>query len=298
MRYIQLILLGLVQGAAFVCMKIGVQTIPPFDVVYIRVLTAAVILLVLFMHEIKSGLKQIIDKIGVIFILSITSIIAPFTLLAWAETKMPSGIPSIYMALIPIVVALIGAKYGVEQKLGKMGYIGLLISVTGIVTLSVQSILGNGVSGLWPNIACLISTLFYSISILIVRRLHMIGSYVISTSVLVIASALLTPFFLIHTNYIYNFSLASIIASLVLGGLSTALALILMYNLVIRHGGVFATQANYIVPIAGLLWGLIVLGEKIPLLIIPSVAMVLYGLWLVRGRMGLPEKSRENFLDS
>lgn len=250
-----LILLSLMQGGAFTYMKIGVGSISSFELVFLRVFFATILLSLFFGRRILSSQTLIFKNLYRLIILAFTSIICPFLLLAWAETKMVSGIPPIYMALIPVFVALIGARLRMEAELGIYGYLGLCLSITGVIILSIYAILLQGLSGILPNLACFSSAIFYSISIIKVRLMKDLSPSLISTMVVIISFFITIPFLAFNLNEIHTPSFSALLASMILGIASTSLALILMYHLVQKKGGVFATLANYFVPLAGLFWG-------------------------------------------
>ena len=64
--------------------------------------------------------------------------------------------------------------------------------------------------------------------------------------------------------------------------LSTLIANLAFFVLISIAGSVFAGQISYFNAIAGIGWGVVVLGEKMPWSMLLSVAFIMTGLLLVR----------------
>lgn len=286
--YCSLATLSLMQGVAFTFMKIGVQTLTAFDVVYLRVLFAALIIMVYFLYRFGEFRRYLSRYWAQLLVLSVSSIILPFSLIAWSETKLPSGIPSIYMALIPIFVAVFGSIAGVENALNLRGYLGLLLGFLGVSALSFRDVVVVGISGVLPNVACFASAACYAFSIIRTRQIPDVPPRVISVTVMIFSCLILTPIFIASAPFGIEPSQDSLIAVLLLSIISTVGALVVLYFLINKIGGTFTAMANYLIPIMGLLWGYVILGERIPITTVPCVAAVLLGLRLVRGRRTSP----------
>jgi len=79
-------------------------------------------------------------------------------------------------------------------------------------------------------------------------------------------------------------------AILVALGISSAIALTLALDLVSTAGAVFAGQMAYSQTIAGIVWGMIFLGENLSALALGSLLLVFVGFWLVE-----PKRAGEDF---
>jgi drug/metabolite transporter (DMT)-like permease len=80
-------------------------------------------------------------------------------------------------------------------------------------------------------------------------------------------------------------------AGLILFG--TIMAYGIYFTLIERGGATYATMVTYIIPVNGLLLGAIVLGEALNLTIWISLALILGGVLLVRGREGRDRRPGE-----
>ncbi|NDW44142.1 response regulator [Ruegeria sp. PrR005] len=73
-------------------------------------------------------------------------------------------------------------------------------------------------------------------------------------------------------------------------GVSTAVALVLALDLVATAGPVFASQMAYSQTLAGIAWGMLLLGESLSPLAIASLLLVIVGFWLVE-----PKRAGDDF---
>ena len=70
----------------------------------------------------------------------------------------------------------------------------------------------------------------------------------------------------------------SLMAIAVLGIVQTGIAQIFLFALVARQGPSFFSQINFVVPLMGVAWGALVLGERLPVTAFAALAMILLGL--------------------
>jgi len=281
-KYIILLgLLGLMQGTAFLFIKIAVTFLNPFTIVFLRVSLALPFLLLFGIYKYKNFIYIVKPKLKLLVLLSFTSIIIPFSLISWAGKFIPSGVSAIYMALIPIFVTIFEVKFRKNFTFSKSGYLGLFIGLIGVVSLFFNDFLVNLGSGLIGHILCFLSAIFYAFSVYKTKILSDIPPALIGLSILTLSSVFLLPlilFFLPSSISASKFEWFSILG---LATISTAGALILMYYLIDKVGTVFTSITNYLVPLFGLLLGYLFLNEKLTPMLIPAISFILLSLYLV-----------------
>ena len=79
-------------------------------------------------------------------------------------------------------------------------------------------------------------------------------------------------------------SLASMLSIVTLGIVQTGIATLMLFEIVRRQGASFFSQINYLVPIAGVVWGAIVLGERVPPSAYAALALILLGVAIAKRR--------------
>ena len=89
-----LVLLAFLWGSSYSFMKIAVETIPPFSLIAFRVSVAAILLLVILAWQ-KERLPRSIRMWGLLLVQSFLNAIAAWTLLAWGQQYVDSGLAGV-----------------------------------------------------------------------------------------------------------------------------------------------------------------------------------------------------------
>lgn len=277
-----LLLLGIMQGSAFLFMKLADQSFSTASIVFFRLFLAAMVIVPYVLYSTPSY-RTVWNAHKKIFItLAFTSTVIPFSLIAWAVQYIASGIEAVYMALIPLFVAIF-EYFGKEKiRFSKEVYLGFIFGFLGILLLSFQDILKYGGENAKGHFAVFLSAIFYGYSVYKTRQLGNVGPAITNAYVLSISALISLPFMLLTQDWSVNFSLQAVGAMIGLALISTAGALLLMYYLIHQVGSVFTATTNYLVPIVGLLLGALFLNETITLLMLPALLFVLLGVFFIR----------------
>lgn len=243
-------------------MKVGVRTIPPITLVAGR-LTIATLVLCIFMKLTKASFPRSFYVWKYFFILGLLANIIPFSLITWSEIYIDSSLASIFMSLIPLSTAAMAQFLTLDERLNTKKGLGLLLGFIGVLILFLPSLLTQGISlNILPQFACLLSAFFYAFSRIQTRKLHFVPALVTSTGVLICASPLsIVLSCIIDRPWTLQPSFESLISVLCLSLLCTSFAYLIMYRLIAEVGATFMTTMNYLVPLFGILWGYIFLGE-------------------------------------
>jgi drug/metabolite transporter (DMT)-like permease len=283
--------LGIIWGLPYFFIKIAVQEVPPFTLAFSRVALASMILLPIAWR--RGALRSLGTRKAAIVAFGVVEFAIPFSLISLGERWISSSVTGILIAMVPLSIALIQHFFGIREALGAWRIAGLAIGFIGVAAL-----LGTGpISGVlgWAGVGCmLVSTLCYAVGPLIIQRhLHdldsigpLAASLGVASLVLLIPAAVEIPSGLPSAN-----ALASIA---VLGIICTAVAMLLMFYLVLHAGASRATVITYINPVVATLLGVLVLDEHLGIGGFIAFALILLGSWLAtRGKVILAKSSRE-----
>jgi drug/metabolite transporter (DMT)-like permease len=283
--------LGIIWGLPYFFIKIAVQEVPPFALAFSRVALASMILLPIAWR--RGALRSLGTRKAAIVAFGLVEFAIPFSLISLGERWISSSVTGILIAMVPLSIALIQHFFGIREALGAWRIAGLAIGFIGVAAL-----LGTGpISGVlgWAGVGCmLVSTLCYAVGPLIIQRhLHdldsigpLAASLGVASIILLIPAALEIPSGLPSAN-----ALASIA---VLGIICTAVAMLLMFYLVLHAGASRATVITYINPVVATLLGVLVLDEHLGIGGFIALALILLGSWLAtRGKVILAKPSRE-----
>lgn len=271
---LELTLLGAIWGASFLFMRVAAPEIGAFALVEVRLCLGALILLP-FLWQARAQFTRS-HWLRLAGISAINSAI-PFALFAWAAQRAPAGIGAITNATAVMFTALVAyALYG--ERIGHRRALGLFAGFVGVVVLASGKTSGASVAG--AALAGTFAAALYGLGTNLIRR-HISGlpTSAVAAATLVCASILLSPFAVANwpTEPVRPIAWAS---AALLGVLCTGLAFWLYYRLIYRIGAPRAATVNYLVPLFGVLWAWMVLGEPLTWTMALAGALILGGVAL------------------
>jgi drug/metabolite transporter (DMT)-like permease len=274
------IILSLIWGSSFILMKAGMNTLTPYHVASIRILSAGIVLIPFAAKALKQIPK---NKLFLVILSGLIGSFFPAYLFCIAETKIDSSLAGILNALTPLFTILVGIAF-FQLKAGVQKIIGVLIGFAGLCLL-VAPTANISLEHFTYILLVLLATLLYGINVNMVGR-HMQGVGSINIAALAFTFLIIpTLVILYYTHYfdlplMHKDVLLSTLASAVLGIGGTAIASILFYMLVKRAGTLFASMVTYGIPFVAVLWG-VWGGEHVTLTQIRCLGIILAGVYLV-----------------
>ena len=275
---IELTLLGAIWGGSFLFMRIASADFGPFALVEIRLLLGALVLLP-FLWRARAQFTPRL-WLHLTWISAINSAI-PFVLFAWGAERAPAGIGAITNAMAVMFAALVAfIFYG--EEIGPRRAIGLLSGFVGVAVLASGKYAGASVGP--AALAGTAAAFLYGIGVNVIRQhLKGIPAGAVAAATLTAASLLIMPM-AIHawpTNPIPPMSWAS---AILLGVMCTGIAFTLYYRLINRVGGPRAATVTYLVPLFGVVWAWLALGEPLTAKMAVAGALILGGVALSQQR--------------
>ncbi|MFT3763131.1 MAG: DMT family transporter [Pseudoxanthomonas sp.] len=269
-----LLLLGAIWGASFLFMRVAAAQVPAAAMVEVRLALGALVLLPVLWRSRALFPPRLWPKLALIG--AVNSAI-PFLLFGWAAHSAPAGVSAISNAMVVLFTALVGfAFFG--ERIGRRRGIAIATGLLGVVVLAGGRTAGGEHVGM-AVAAGAAASLLYGIGLHLVRR-HLAGlppAALASASLL--ASALLVLPLAVADWPQQAVAAKSWLAVAALGVLCTGLAYVLFYRLVARIGAGRTSTVTYLVPVFGVAWGWLLLGEALTpamavatLLILGSVA--------------------------
>jgi drug/metabolite transporter (DMT)-like permease len=273
-----LILLAAVWGGSFLFIRVAVPTFGPLPLVAGRVILAAVALAVVF-AALRRPLELRANARGLL-ILGATNAAIPFTLISWAELHLSAALASTLNATVPLFSALLSVVW-LRERLNGRRVAGLLLGVAGVAVLVGWSPLPFTAATVLSVLAMLGATLCYAFAGVYTRR-RMQGA---STSTLALGQQVGAAAWLLLLA-LWRMPAAApppsaIGAVVALGLLCTALAYVLYFRLIASIGPTRTYTVTYIVPIFGIAWGALFLGESLTVGMCFGLACILASVVLV-----------------
>lgn len=280
LRWFILIILSLIWGSSFILIKKALIGFTPFQIGGIRILTTAVVLLLI---AAKSIFKIQKHQWKYIFWTAILGSFFPSFLFAFAIMGIDSSVASILNSLLPLDTIIIGALF-FGAAFRKNQLFGILIGFIGTAILIFAGIQLNDNQQYSYAIFAVVSTLGYSFNVNIVKKhLDDLDALSITTGqfLLLIIPALLVLYFTdFFSTFEYNDATkASLINVIILAIAGTAVAKVLFNKLIQISSTVFSSSVTYIIPIVAVMWGVID-GEKFDAIDFIAAAIILTGVYI------------------
>lgn len=271
---VELVALGAIWGASFLFMRVAAKDFGAVALVEVRLTLGALILLPFLWQARNRFTASHLWKLA--GIAAINSAI-PFMLFAWAAQRAPAGIGAISNAMAVAFTALVAAMF-FGERISSRQAVGLITGFVGVVVLASGKTAGESV---WlAALAGTFAALLYGFGGNLIRRqLAGLPPSAVAAATLVSASLLLSPFAFMTWPEAHIPAL-SWLCGISLGVLCTGIAYVLYYRLIQRIGAPRASTVTYIVPLFGVLWAWLLLGEPLTLSMAVAGALILGGVAL------------------
>ena len=283
--FLFLLIIAVCRGSAFLFIKIGVETLPVFSLVLLRVSLASAILILFVLFK-KYPLPKSRNQWLLLILIGVVGNIVPFSLVSYAELTLDSGIAAVLIGLVPLFVFILGHFFTEDEKLNINKSIGVVLGFSGVVLLSNPPLSIDLLRYLVAVLAGAGAALAYAASTIIAKKLGDIEPSVTAAAVLFFATITLLPVVLVVDFPLPSgISSASILSGVALAVFSTAIPFVLMYRLIASEGASFFTLHNYLIPIVGVILGVIILDEHIRLNELLGTAIILVSITLCTGNI-------------
>ena len=270
--WILITILGAVWGSAFMFIKIATPELGPIALVNIRLAVAGLIFIPFLLQQ--KYLKHFRRNLKNILVLSVINTALPFSLFAYASLESSSNMLSILNGTTAIMAVVISTIW-LKIRLNLFQIMGVFIGLFGIVVLANPD---NVYISMKATIFCLSAAFCYALSANYIQKFaYKTNTIVLIGWSLVIASVLLLPitFFNLPSQLPSNNVIFSI---LWLGVISTGVAFLGYVRLIEKVGAVKTATVAYFIPVFGVIWGYVFLGEPITLQILIGMILILIGI--------------------
>ena len=266
---VELAVLGAIWGASFLFMRVAAKDFGAIPLVEVRLALGALVLLPFLWRSRAQFPLRAWPKLALIG--AINSAV-PFILFAWAAQRAPAGVGAIANAMTVLFTALVGFLFFGEQ-IGTRRAVALMVGFAGVVVLASGKVAGVSIG--WAVAAGAGAAFLYGIGINLVRR-HLTGlpPAAVASATLGSAAVLTLPFAIAQWPQ-QAIPAQSWWSALMLGVICTGVAFVLYYRLIARIGASRASTVTYLVPLFGVAWAWMLLGEPLTLTMGIAGALIL-----------------------
>jgi len=283
--YALLGLLASLWGLSFILIKVGVTSVSPETLTAMRLVCAAS---VMWLALAMTGARLPLDRQGLLLagLVATFGAFLPFLLISWGQVKTDTGLTAILMGVMPLATILIAHFTIADDRMTGAKALGVALGFIGVVVLiGPEKLLALG-SETVRQIAIATAAVCYGASAVMTRRMMGTRSQIgLATMIMTIAAGLAVTLAFWRDGLPEALPPPGPLAAIVcLGVVQTGLAQILLFQIVARQGASFFSQINFLVPLLGAFWGVVLLGEHLPLGALAALGFILSGLAVSRLR--------------
>jgi drug/metabolite transporter (DMT)-like permease len=271
--------------------KIAVAEIEPAPMMGTRLLLAGVILLAILIARV--GLAAAADAVraaglGAVLLGAINGA-APFTLIAWGEKHVDSGIAGIANASVPIFVALLALRFRASERVTGLRLVGIVLGIAGVGVLT-----GLDPEGTWWTVAGTLAVVTASFcyacaSLYTQHRFPETAPLVVAGTSTMAGGLLLVPLAAaqVPRDVPSWEALGSVAALTVLG---TVVGVLIFFRMLSAYGASRTSLVTYLLPPFAVFYGVTLLGEPLRLNAVLGLVLILAGVALGSGVVRAPRR--------
>jgi drug/metabolite transporter (DMT)-like permease len=283
--------LALLWGASYMFIKVAVRGFEPTTMILLRLVVAAALVFVVLVAQrgARSAYAEIRGLGWEGLALGIVNGAIPFTLIAWGEKYIDSGVAAIGNASMPIFVVVLAARWRPSERVRGIRLAGILLGLVGVAVLAGVHPRGGwwGVAG---TLAVVLSSIAYAAGSLWGQRLlERTSGLALATASMIGGAIALLPFGLAQLPaHVPGWKeTGSVLALAILG---TAIAQIILYRVLRSDGAARVSLVTYLLPVTALFYGVTLLGEPLTVEELAGMILILGGVALGSGAMRLPRR--------
>lgn len=285
---IDLVLLAAVWGASFLFMRMGAPEFGVIALVQLRLLIAALFLLPIL--QLRLGYSELLPNWRALTMLGFFNSAIPFVLLTYSTLYVTAGFSSVINATAPLWGAVV-AWLWLSEKLKPTGVVGVVLGFIGVAVMA-----GDKSSLAVPGSTLAVGAavggaFFYGIGANYAKRYTKhLNSLSVATGSMLFPALILAPLAVLYWPATPP-SISAWVAIVAMGIASTGFAYILYFRLIANVGPAKAITVAYLIPVFAVIWGVLIIDERITPLMVIGCLIIFVGTALVTGMLPRSRKS-------
>ena len=282
MKYIFLILIGLIWGSQYVFNAIALQDFSAFGLtawrMFIGFLTLSLLIYIIPSQRTQS--LSFNKKLVFLFIvIGAVEAAIPFWLIGYGQMRISSSIAAIIMGMIPMITVLLELTFKKGHQTSVYEIIGMTLAFVGLIILVNPS--ADDFAGAFIGyVAIFMAASCFAVALILMEKIPKEISSIHATRFILGIYAV--PMLLIW--YVGTTALPtetdSILSVLIVGIFSSGIVYVLYLNLIRVSGPTFTSLSNYIVPLVGTFMGVWFLSEPFTANIAFALLFIVIGLFI------------------
>jgi drug/metabolite transporter (DMT)-like permease len=280
-------LLALIWGSSFLFIRIGVEQLSTFQLVFIRTGIAAVGLNLVAMlrgTRLPTDWKTLRD----LLVLGVVNTVFPFALITWGEKTIESGLAAVLQATAALFTMVVAHFVFADERITWRTLGGLAFGFAGVVVLASRSAGDEAIPTdarlrLLGQLAIVAASFCYALGgaysrKAIQRRLEPIvaaaGAMTVTAVISGIAAYAAPLVGGAAPIALDRLAPRVLVAILTLGLLNTFLAYLIFYSIIQQLGAARASMVTYVIPPIGVALGALFLEEPVDIRLVTGAAMI------------------------
>lgn len=279
-HFLQLIALSALWGATFPLLRIASPALGPWVVAGLRCVLASVVLTVLMLSlRERWPLRAAWPRLA---ILSLLTVVAPFVLFNRAALAIPSGYSAVLNATSPLF-GVLGAAVAREERLTARRLLGCAAGFAGVALLVQLGPVAVTPQVVLAALACTAAAASYGFGAILMKRATMAHDPLPASATVHVAAALILLLPMGIAAPSVHPTPGAMIAVTVLGTITSGFMYWLSMRLMREIPASAATSAAFMIPLFGVTWGGLFLGEAVTASMLPGCVLVLAATALITG---------------
>jgi drug/metabolite transporter (DMT)-like permease len=272
-----LLLLASIWGASYMFIKIGLRDFSAPMIACLRIALAAAVLVPVAASA--RALGAVRGRVGTVAVVGAVQVAGPFLLIGLGEQEISSALAGILVATAPIFTAVLAIWVDHDERSEGARLLGIVIGIAGVVGLFGIDLSGSG-SAVLGGLAVVLASLGYAAGgFLVKHRLGHAPPIGVAAWVMVAGTMWLLPAALLTAPGSVP-ALGPIAAVTALGVVGTGIAFAIFYTLIGRVGPARSFIVAYLAPGFAVVYGALLLDERITAATVAGLALILAGSWL------------------
>lgn len=286
-------ILAVVWGSSFLFIRIGVEQLTTFQLVFVRTGIAAVGLSLVAWRQGKQFPTDWAIRRDLL-VLGIVNTVLPFALITWGEKSIESGLASVLQATAALFAMVVAHFFFPDERITTKKAGGLVIGFFGVLVLASRSavaetVVDEGHLHLLGQLAVVLASLCYAIGGAYSRKaIQNRLDPIIAAAGAMTVTAVITGILAYAVPLAGGPAPASFLAltprvllsMLALGIINTFVAYLIFYSIIQTLGVARSAMVTYVIPVVGLTLGALFLHEQVD-------ARLLLGTGLIMGSIGI-----------
>ena len=207
----------------------------------------------------------------------------PFGLITWGQEVVPANLTAILVAVMPLTTVVLAHLVG-DERLTPFAIVGCVLGLAGVAVLMGWDALALVGDDAWRQWAVVGAAVSFAVNAVLMRRMRGRSMRAMSFGMIAVAFAMMAPLALLFDGLGPMPDAAAWWALLAAGLFPTAIGTLIIINITKRAGAPFLGQINFLVPVFGVAFAALFLGEAIEARAGIALVLILAGIAVTRIR--------------